>query len=92
MKELDTFYGTEDLYNLLEIIAVDANNRRVLNPGEFYFLSAPNVVGAQTVRKDVTTAPINLYLVGKPERGWFMQKIMGMAIGNGRAVVRGVRI
>lgn len=65
---------------------------RVLNPGEFYFLSAPNVLGAQTVRKDVTTAPINMYLIGKPERGWFMQKILGMAIGNGRAVTRGVRI
>lgn len=65
---------------------------RVLNSGEFYFLSAPNVLGAQTVRKDLTTAPINLYLVGKPERGWFMQKIMGMAIGNARAVVKGVRL
>lgn len=65
---------------------------RVLNSGEFYFLSAPNVLGAQTIRKDVTTAPINLYLVGKPERGWFMQKIMGMAIGNARAVVKGVRV
>lgn len=65
---------------------------KVLNAGEFYFLSAPNVVGAQTVRKDVTTAPINLYLVGKPERGWYMQKIMGISVGNGRAIVRGVRV
>ena len=65
---------------------------QVLQPGEFFFLSAPNVVGAQTVRKDVTTAPINLYLIGKPERGWYMQKIMGMAIGNGRSVVHGVRV
>ena len=65
---------------------------KVLNSGEFYFLSAPNVVGAQTVRKDVTTAPINLYLIGKPERGWYMQKIMGLSIGNGRSLVRGVRI
>lgn len=64
---------------------------KVLEPGEFYFLAAPNVVGAQTVRKDVTTAPINLYLIGKPERGWYMQKIMGLAVGNGRAIVRGVR-
>jgi len=65
---------------------------RVLNSGEFYFLAPPNVLGAQTVRKDVTTSPINLYLIGKPERGWYMQKIMGMAIGNGRAVVKGVRV
>ena len=65
---------------------------QVLNPGEFYFLSAPNVLGAQTVRKDVTTAPINLYLIGKPERGWYMQKIMGLSVANGRAVVHGVRV
>jgi hypothetical protein len=65
---------------------------KVLNAGEFYFLSAPNVLGAQTVRKDVTTAPINMYLIGKPERGWYMQKIMGLAIGNGRACVHGVRV
>jgi hypothetical protein len=64
---------------------------QVLQPGEFYFLSAPNVLGAQTVRKDVTTAPINMYLIGKPERGWYMQKIMGLSVANGRAVVHGVR-
>lgn len=65
---------------------------QVLNPGQFYFLSAPNVLGAQTVRKDVNTAPINLYLIGKPERGWFMHKIMGLTVANGRAVVAGNRI
>lgn len=65
---------------------------RVLNSGEFYFMSAPNVLGAQTVRKDVTTAPINMYLVGKPERGWFMQKILGITLANARALVKGVRV
>jgi hypothetical protein len=65
---------------------------RVLNSGEFYFMSAPNVLGVQTVRQEIKTSPINLYLIGKPERGWFMSKIMGMAIGNGRAVVKGVRV
>ena len=65
---------------------------KVLNQGEFYFVSAPDVVGAVTIRKDVTTAPINLYLVGRPERGWYMQKIMGMTVANGRGIVRGVRV
>src|SRR5208282_5868264 len=58
---------------------------QVLQPGEFYFVGPPNTLGAQTVRKDLTTAPINLYLIGKPERGWYMQKIEGQALGNGRA-------
>lgn len=32
LVELQTVLGTEDVYDLLEIISVDAHNRRVLNP------------------------------------------------------------
>ncbi|CAB3664361.1 hypothetical protein LMG26842_05703 [Achromobacter dolens] len=31
LHDLQTVYGAEDLYNLLEVIAVDAHNRRVLS-------------------------------------------------------------
>ncbi len=31
MIELDTVYGTEDLHDFLEIIAVDSHNRRVMS-------------------------------------------------------------
>ena len=31
LRELDTHYGTEDLYDMLEIIAVDAFNQRLVN-------------------------------------------------------------
>jgi len=31
LHELDTVYGTEDLYDLLEIAAVDAHNRALAN-------------------------------------------------------------
>ncbi len=65
---------------------------RVLNPGEFYFLAPPQTLGVQTVRQDVVSAPINLYLIGKPSRGWYMHKIQGQTIANGRAVVRGLRL
>lgn len=65
---------------------------RVLNPGQFYFLAPPNTLGAQVVRQDVMTAPINLYLIGKPSRGWYMHKIEGQSIVNGRAVVAGTRL
>ena len=30
LHELDTIYGTEDLFDLLEIISVDAHNERIL--------------------------------------------------------------
>jgi hypothetical protein len=31
LLELQTYYGAEDLYNMLEVIAVDAHNERVLS-------------------------------------------------------------
>lgn len=31
LHELDTVYGTQDLFDLIEIIAVDAHNQRVIN-------------------------------------------------------------
>jgi len=62
---------------------------KVLEPGEAYFLGAPSNLGAITRRKDLSTAPINLHLLGRPERGWFMEQIEGMTITNPRAVVKG---
>lgn len=62
---------------------------KVLEPGECYFLGAPQNLGAITKRKELSSAPINLHLMGRPERGWFMEQIEGMAIVNPRAVVRG---
>lgn len=62
---------------------------KVLEPGEVYFTGAPQALGAITKRKDLSSAPINLHLLGRPERGWFMEQIEGMSIINPRAVVRG---
>lgn len=31
LKELEEYYGTEDLFDMLEIIAVDDNNQAVAN-------------------------------------------------------------
>jgi hypothetical protein len=31
LNELQTVYGAEDLYNLLEVLAVDSHNARVMN-------------------------------------------------------------
>lgn len=62
---------------------------KVLEAGEVYFLGAPANLGAITRRKDLQSAPINLHLLGRPERGWFLEQIEGMTICNPRAVVRG---
>jgi hypothetical protein len=31
LHDMQTVYGAEDLYNLLEVIAVDAHNRRAVS-------------------------------------------------------------
>ena len=62
---------------------------KVLEAGEVYFVGAPANLGAITRRKDLSTAPINLHLLGRPERGWVMEQIEGMTIVNPRAVVKG---
>jgi hypothetical protein len=34
LRELDTIYGTEDLYDMLEILAVDAHNRLLVQKAQ----------------------------------------------------------
>lgn len=65
---------------------------KVLNQGESYFLSAPNALGTQFVRKDVTSTALNLEIIGEPMKGWFFQKILAMSLANGRAVVKSVKL
>ena len=62
---------------------------KVLEAGEVYFLGAPPNLGAITRRKDLATSPINLHLLGRPERGFFFEQIEGMTIVNPRALVKG---
>jgi hypothetical protein len=64
---------------------------KVLEPGEVYFCGAPANLGAVTVRKEVSTAPINLHVVGRPERGWFAEYIGGMTLTNPRALCKGTK-
>lgn len=65
---------------------------KVLSPGEVFFLGAPQTLGGITQRKELATQSIDKYNQGKPERGWFMEQIEGMAIVNSRALVRGQRV
>jgi hypothetical protein len=62
---------------------------KVLEPGEVYFVGAPETLGALTSRKALSASPINLQALGRPERGWFFEQIEGMAITNSRAIVKG---
>jgi len=65
---------------------------KVLDAGEVFFLGAPQTLGGITQRKELVTQSIDKYNQGKPERGWFMEQIEGMAVVNDRALTRGQRI
>jgi hypothetical protein len=65
---------------------------KVLDAGEVFFLGAPQTLGGITQRKELMTQSIDKYNQGRPERGWFLEQIEGMAIVNDRALTRGQRI
>lgn len=65
---------------------------KVLEEGEIFMLTAPQNLGGVTQRKPTTAAPINLYNLGKPVRGWFLEQIQGTALVNPRGVAKGQQL
>lgn len=65
---------------------------KVLDQGQVYFFGAPETLGQIGQLGELSVKPIDKANDGKPQRGWFMQQIESMCIGNARAVVRGDRI
>lgn len=84
---LGSFFGVQLITD-----AFRHDTLRVLADGEVYMLGAPQTLGGMTVRKELATKNIDLYSQGRPERGWFMEEILGMSIVNSRAIVRGQRV
>ncbi len=67
-------------------------NLRVLNDGETYTIGAPINHGVLTVRGSILVEPINTFNQGKSAKGWFINQIMSMVIGNSISIARGNRI
>lgn len=65
---------------------------KVLEAGEVYFTGVPKALGAITERQSVQANAINMNLLGRPEKGWFMSAIEGMIIANAKAVVKGQKV
>lgn len=65
---------------------------QVLNAGEVYVTAPPMTLGAITQRTELQSTAIDTYNQGRPARGWFMQAIEGMVVGNGRAVTKATRL
>jgi hypothetical protein len=84
--EIGSIYGVQIITD-----AMRGPNLRVLDPGDVYAIAAPEYHGVMYARP-LTTEAINQYAVGQSKRGWFIEQITSMAIGNSRSVVRGKRL
>lgn len=64
---------------------------KVLDAGDMYILSSPEMTGTFTDRGPVTSVEVNSYPDGVNARGWFFTEILSLTLHNARAVVKGKR-
>lgn len=64
---------------------------KVLNQGDIYVMSNPEMLGAYTDRGPVQSQEVNSYADGSPSRGWNFYELISMVVHNARGVVKGVR-
>lgn len=64
---------------------------QVLDRGEFYITSAPELVGGYTDRGPVESNPVNMSDMSIPARGWNMSEIISVMVANAKAISKGKR-
>jgi hypothetical protein len=67
-------------------------NLRVLDLGTLYIVGAPINHGVITLRGQMLVEPINTFNQGKSYKGWFINEILSMVIGNSAAIGKGARL
>lgn len=64
---------------------------RVLDPGDLYVFATANEVGGIAQGIELTAEPIQNYINGKPQQGWYMYQTEGMVVANCLGISRAVR-
>jgi len=67
-------------------------NLKVLEAGEVYVCGAPINLGVLSLRGAMTAEPINKFAEGEAKRGWFLDEIISLVVGNAMAVAKGLKI
>jgi len=67
-------------------------NLKVLEPGDVYVVGAPINLGVLSLRGAMTAEPINKFAEGEPKRGWFLDEIISLVVGNALAIAKGHKI
>lgn len=67
-------------------------NLRVLENGEVFVVGAPLNHGVFVVRGTMIAEPVNKFAEGSPKKGWFLDEIASMVLGNAMSVAQGRKI
>lgn len=65
---------------------------QVLDTGEFYISTVPNLLGGYTERGPVKSVPDDQAQMGIPARGWRMSELISVVLANAKGVIKGKRI
>jgi len=65
---------------------------KVLENGEIYVVGAPINLGVLSLRGAMTAEPINRFAEGEAKKGWFLDEIISLVVGNSKAVAKGLKI
>lgn len=64
---------------------------KVLDRGDIYVTSSPQMLGAFTDRGPVQSREVDAFRDGSPARGWYFFELIAMVLHNARAVCKGTR-
>lgn len=67
-------------------------NLRVIEPGDVYVVGAPINHGVFTVRGTMLVEPVNKFNSAKSQKGWFLNELVSMVLGNAASVAKGKKI
>ena len=65
---------------------------KVLNTGEIFIVGAPVHHGVLTQRGSLVAEPINKFADGEAKKGWFMDELISMIVGNALSVCSGQKV
>lgn len=67
-------------------------NLRCLTAGEVFVVGPPINHGVIQMRGSMLVEPVNKFGDGIAQRGWFMNEIMSMVLGNANSIAKGIRL
>jgi hypothetical protein len=71
------------------VTTAGTNTFEVLDPGEAVAVTSPEYLGGMPIRVELFSEPINQFMMGFPDQGWFWYELLGMVLINPAGVALG---